>query len=143
MESSDITLRVFRSGDVVEAITWRADEGTGPDEQAAKAFILALWDAKERSALRIDLWTRDMTVDDMNDSFLQTPITRADTYATATPFAPRAGAIKVFAQGCAEKAARATRRSLGQAGGARRRAERLAGPAGDRRRSPAGPARTR
>lgn len=116
MESSDITLRVFRSGDVVEAITWRADEGTGPDEQAAKAFILALWDAKERSALRIDLWTRDMTVDDMNDFFFQTLMTMADTYANATTFGPLAGEIKVFAQEFAEKAARATRRSLGQAG---------------------------
>ena len=116
MDSSEIVLRVVRSGDVVEAITWRADEAPEPEEQEAKAFVLALWDAKQRSALRIDLWTKDMTIDDMNDFFFQTLMTMADTYANATTFGPLAGEIKVFAQEFAEKAARATRRSLGQAG---------------------------
>ncbi len=116
MKSSEITLRVVRSDDAVESISWRADEGVGPGEQDAKAFFLALWDASERSALRIDLWTRDMTVDDMNDFFFQTLMTMADTYASATTFAPLAGEIKVFAQEFAEKAARATRRSVGEPG---------------------------
>jgi gliding motility-associated protein GldC len=114
MDSSEIVLRVVRSGDAVEAITWRADEGPGPGEQAAKAFVLALWDADARNALRIDLWTKDMSVDDMNDFFFQTLMTMADTYANATTFQPLAGEIKVFAQEFAEKAARASRRSMGQ-----------------------------
>jgi gliding motility-associated protein GldC len=116
MDSSEIVLRVVRQGDVVEAITWRADEAPVPGEQPAKAFVLALWDAAQKSALRIDLWTKDMTVDDMNDFVFQTLMTLADTYANATTFKPLAGDIKVFAQEFAEKAARATRRSLGEAG---------------------------
>src|SRR5690554_1483327 len=116
MKSSEITLRVVSSDDGVEGIGWRADEGTSGKEQAAQAFILALWDADERNALRIDLWTKEMSVDDMNDFFFQTLMTMADTYANATTFAPLAGEIKVFAQDFAQKAARAARRSMGEPG---------------------------
>src|SRR5690606_10178107 len=116
MTSSEITLRVVRSDDGVEAIGWRADEGTSGKEQAAQAFILALWDADERNALRIDLWTKEMSVDDMNDFFFQTLMTMADTYANATTFAALAGELNGLAREFAEEATRAARRSIGEAG---------------------------
>ena len=113
LKSSDIHLRVLQDDEGIEEIRWRADEGPSPDEQAAKAMILALWDAQERSSLRIDLWAKEMEVDDMNDFFFQTLMTMADTYRNATNDAALAGEIKVFAQDFAQKAARASRRRAG------------------------------
>ena len=46
--------------------------------------MLSLWDGAEKTALRIDLWTKDMMVDEMADFFYQTIMTMADTYGRAT-----------------------------------------------------------
>lgn len=113
LKSSDINLRVLMDDDGIEEIRWRADEGPSQGEQAAKAMILALWDAEARSALRIDLWTKEMPVDDMNDFFFQTLMSLADTYKNATNDAALAGELKVFAQ---EFAARASANAARQAG---------------------------
>ena len=78
-------------------------------------MILALWDGEQRNALRIDLWVKALSVDDMNDFFFQTLISMADTYRRATNDAGLASEIKLFARDFAEKASRAA-----QAGGAQR-----------------------
>ena len=44
-------------------------------------MLLAFWDAADKSALRIDLWTKDMMVDEMADFFYQTLMTMGDTLA--------------------------------------------------------------
>jgi len=113
LKSSDIHLRVLQDDDGIEEIRWRADEGPSPHEQAAKAMILALWDADVKNSLRIDLWAKEMEVEDMNDFFFQTLMTMADTYKNATTDGGLAGEIKVFAQEFAQKAARASRRRAG------------------------------
>ena len=70
----------------------------------AKAMLLAFWDADKRQSLRIDLWTKDMTIDDMNDFFFQTFLSMADTYKRATNNEDVAAEIKHFARAFAEKA---------------------------------------
>lgn len=113
LKSSDINLRVLMDDDGIEEIRWRADDAPTQGEQHAKAMLLALWDAEARSALRIDLWTKEMPVDDMNDFFFQTLMSLADTYRNATQDAALAGEIKVFAQEFAGKASRNVRRQAG------------------------------
>lgn len=113
LKSSDIHLRVLQDDDGIEEIRWRADEGPSPAEQAAKAMVLALWDAEARSSLRIDLWAKDMEVEDMNDFLFQTLMSMADTYKNATNNAALASEIKVFAQDFAHKASQAARRQAG------------------------------
>lgn len=114
LKSSDIILRVLMDDDGIEEIRWQADDAPTPGQQHAKAMLLALWDAEARSALRIDLWTKQMPVDDMNDFFFQTLMSLADTYRNATNDAALAGEIKVFAQ---EFAARASKNAARQGGG--------------------------
>lgn len=46
--------------------------------------MLALWDAHENNTLRIDLWTKDMTVDEMKKFYHQNIMTLTDTYVKAT-----------------------------------------------------------
>ncbi len=113
MKNSDIRITVTTDDGTVEGIHWQADEAaeagvTGPQE--AKAILLALWDAKARNAMRIDLWTHDMTIEDMNDFFFQTLLTLADSYRTATGNKELMAEIKIFARSFAEKAARAEAR---------------------------------
>lgn len=69
-------------------------------------MILALWDEKKRNALRIDLWVKEMTIDDMNDFFFQTLLSMADTYGRATSDPSLASEITLFARDFAEKASK-------------------------------------
>jgi gliding motility-associated protein GldC len=46
--------------------------------------MIALWDEKENNTLRIDLWTKDMMVDEMKKFYHQNVLTLTDTYLRAT-----------------------------------------------------------
>jgi gliding motility-associated protein GldC len=65
------------------AMKWTATDG-GVDNQVASAFLLSIWDPKEKNTLKIDLWTKDMTVEEMKQFFHQTLLTMADTFEKAT-----------------------------------------------------------
>ncbi|MGZ3837611.1 MAG: gliding motility protein GldC [Flavisolibacter sp.] len=65
-------------------IEWKATESTIERPQQAKAFMLSLWDGADKTALRIDLWTQKMMVDEMADFYYQTFMTMADTFERAT-----------------------------------------------------------
>lgn len=108
--NSNINLTVSMDDDGVTAIKWSADDAPEPGIQDAKGMILALWDAKARNAMRIDLWTKDMTIDDMNDFFFQTFLSMADTYKSATNNKELMAEIKMFAREFAEKASKAAQR---------------------------------
>jgi gliding motility-associated protein GldC len=112
--TSEIRLSVHTDNEGVDGIHWEADDAPEPGEQQAAAMILALWDGEKRNAMRIDLWTKEMTIEDMNDFFFQTLLTMADTYKNATNNRDLMADIKAFAQEFAEKASRAEmRRSRG------------------------------
>ena len=49
---------------VPEKLTWTAQDG-GVDAEEAKAMMLSIWDGKAKETLRIDLWTKEMPVDEM------------------------------------------------------------------------------
>ena len=88
---------------IPEGIGWKASS-TGNDEvQQARAMMLAFWEPSERTALRIDLWTKEMKVDEMADFFYQTLMTMADTYGMATQHQDMVEDMKKFARGFMEK----------------------------------------
>jgi gliding motility-associated protein GldC len=104
MSRSTITINVqMDENRVPESITWNASDTTIGDEQKAKAFILSLWDGADKTALRIDLWTKAMMVDEMADFFYQTMITMADTYGRATKNGEMVDEMKNFARNFYEK----------------------------------------
>lgn len=107
MESeSNIRLAVNMDHEAVTRIRWQADDSPEPGLNDAGALILALWDPEQRNALRIDLWVKQMTVDDMNDFFFQTLLSLADTYSRATNDPDLASEIKLFARDFAEQASK-------------------------------------
>lgn len=64
-------------------MNWSATDGGINDAEAA-AFLLSIWDVKEKNTMKIDLWTKDMTIDEMKQFFHQTLLTMADTFEKAT-----------------------------------------------------------
>ncbi|MCB0698710.1 MAG: gliding motility protein GldC [Chitinophagales bacterium] len=87
-----------------EKIEWNAPDGGVDGQQEAKAILLSLWDGQDKSALRIDLWTKKMMVDEMNDFFYQTLFGMADTYLRATNNTDISNDLKAFAKDFLKKA---------------------------------------
>lgn len=99
MHNSTITIDVqLDSEKVPQQISWRASDSTADLAQKAKAMMISFWDGADKSALRIDLWTKDMMVDEMSDFFYQTIMTMADTYQRATQYGDLAQDMKNFAK---------------------------------------------
>lgn len=98
MTESNININVLLDAEKVpQQIKWSASESSADSTQIAKAMVLALWDSTEKSALRIDLWTKDMTTDEMADFYFQVFVTMADTFQRATRHSDLADEIKKFA----------------------------------------------
>lgn len=62
---------------------WSASDGQ-IDNAEASAFLLSLWDPKNKNTMKIDLWTKEMTIEEMKQFFHQTLLTMADTFEKAT-----------------------------------------------------------
>ena len=69
---------------VPEQISWSASDSTADMAQKAKAMCIAFWDGADKTAMRIDLWTKDMMMDEMVDFHYQMMMTMADTFKRAT-----------------------------------------------------------
>jgi gliding motility-associated protein GldC len=99
MTESNIQIQVDLDENKMPAgITWSAPDPSPENTRKAKAFLLSLWDGADKTALRIDLWTKDMMVDEMEDFFYQTLMTMADTYQRATRHIDLAEYLKNFAR---------------------------------------------
>ncbi len=99
MQNSTITIDVqLDNNKVPQQILWKASDSTADMGQKAKAMMISFWDAADKSALRIDLWTKDMMVDEMTDFFYQTFMTMAETYNRATQQTELTEEIKTFAK---------------------------------------------
>ncbi|MGC4233569.1 MAG: gliding motility protein GldC [Niabella sp.] len=99
MIKSTITIDVQMDQDrVPDTISWSATESTAANAQKAKAMMLSFWDSADKAAMRIDLWTKDMMVDEMADFFYQTLMTLADTYGRATKYHDQVNDMKDFAK---------------------------------------------
>ena len=99
MNQSTITVNVqLDENRVPETISWKASDTTIEEAQKAKAMMLTFWDGAEKTALRIDLWTKDMMVDEMADFFYQALVSMADTFEKATNQKNLVTEMKEFAQ---------------------------------------------
>jgi gliding motility-associated protein GldC len=87
---------------VPEKLTWSAQDG-GIDNEEAKALLLSIWDSNAQETLRIDLWTKDMPVDEMKKFFHQTLVAMADTFQRATDDEKMADTMRDFCDYFAEK----------------------------------------
>ena len=87
---------------VPEKLTWTAQEG-GVNAEETKAVLLSIWDSKTKETLRIDLWTKDMPVDEMKLFFHQTLVAMSETFHRATGEEKMTATMKDFCDYFAEK----------------------------------------
>lgn len=85
-----------------ESLSWSANDA-GVTNEAAKAVMLSIWDAENKEALRIDLWTKDMPIDEMKIFFHQTLVSMSETFLRATNDDKMAATMKDFSDYFAEK----------------------------------------
>ena len=86
---------------IPEAIEWQATDSA--DGGSCKAIMLAMWDEKAASTMRIDLWTKDMLVDEMKAFFHQNMLTMSDTLNRATGEEKIVGDMRDFCAYFAQK----------------------------------------
>lgn len=99
MSTAHSTIRIDVTLDdakIPERISWSASDPSGAGTQEAKAMLLAFFDKDSRDTLKIDLWTKEMQVVEMDRFFYQTLRALADTYQRATSNTPLAEAMQQF-----------------------------------------------
>lgn len=83
MKTSEISFKVTVDDNHLPVnIEWEAKDAG--EKSASKSVMIALWDAKENNTMRIDLWTKDMSIDEMKKFYVQNVMTLTDTYIRAT-----------------------------------------------------------
>ena len=103
LHTSEINLTIeLDENRVPEKLYWSAPDG-GVNNKESKAIMLSVWDYKNQESMRIDLWTKDMPVDEMKTFFHQTLVSMADTFERATGDKKMTDTMKDFCDYFAEK----------------------------------------
>lgn len=103
IHTSEIKLTVgLDENKVPEELKWSAQDG-GVENEEATALMLSVWDGKNKESLKIDLWTKDMPIDEMKLFFHQTLVTMSDTFMRATQDEKMTATMKDFCDYFAEK----------------------------------------
>lgn len=104
MHQKDIKITVDLDTNLIPTnIRWHADDMTQKHVADCRAMLLSLWDANNKDTLKLDLWTKDMTVDEMKIFFHQTLVTMADTLENSIKDARISGDMRDFCDYFAEK----------------------------------------
>lgn len=99
VKTSEIKIQVeLDENKLPENIYWQATDSGTDGKTPCRSMLLSMWDHVDESTLRIDLWTKDMTVDDMKKFFYETFVTMADTYERACMDDENAKRIRTFAK---------------------------------------------
>jgi gliding motility-associated protein GldC len=101
--TSKIEFRVgLDENKVPEKLNWTAKEG-GINDQETKALMISVWNPKEKETLKMDLWTKDMPIDEMKQFFHETLVSMADTFERATNDDKMSATMRDFCEYFAEK----------------------------------------
>ncbi len=87
---------------VPERMSWNASDGGVTDEEA-KAVMMSVWDPKSKETLKIDLWSKDMLLDEMKIFYHQTLMGMADSFERATNDKEVAQGMRMFAEDFAKR----------------------------------------
>ena len=85
MKKSNINFSIeLDEKNIPERILWEASEKPDPGLSESKAISIALWDHQQKNTLRIDLWTKDMPVEEMKRFYIDCIGGLAQSSLTAT-----------------------------------------------------------
>ena len=97
LKEKEITIKIgLDDTNMPEKIIRNATDNEAPQE--CKAMLLALFDKDHRDTYKIDLWTKEMQVVEMDRMMYQTLKSLADTYFRATKNNKLASQLKQFAE---------------------------------------------
>lgn len=99
-KTSEISIKVtLDEHNHPEDIRWQSnDNPDGKSYQPVKAMLLSLFDKEYKDTYKIDLWTKEMQVIEMDRFVYQTLRSLGDTYYKATNNQKMANDIQRFAQ---------------------------------------------
>ncbi len=84
MKETNVTINVtLDENNIPEKIVWSAPDG-GVSNFPAKAMLLSLWDSNNKEALKMDLWVKDMPVEEMKIFIFQTFMSMKNTLHKST-----------------------------------------------------------
>ena len=102
MKTSEIKFTVsLDENKLPVSIDWEANDAG--EKSTCKSVMISLWDAKENNTLRIDLWTKDMVIDEMKQFYHQSLLSMADTFERATGEVEASKEMRSFAQHFGQK----------------------------------------
>lgn len=87
---------------VPEQMNWTAEDG-GISNEETKAMMISVWDNENKDTLRMDLWTKDMPMDEMKQFYHQTLLSMADSFERATNDTKMSATMRDFCDYFAEK----------------------------------------
>ena len=87
---------------IPEEIKWTASDG-GVSNMNTKAILLSFWDSENQESLKMDLWVKDMPVDQMQLFFHQTLVSLSETFYRATQDEKMTATMRDFCDYFAEK----------------------------------------
>ncbi len=97
MKQSEIKFNItLDDKNIPQKIDWSATDGNMAS--SSNAIMLSLWDSEQKNSLRIDLWTKDMMVDEMKQFYYQTLVSMSESLERATGEKDAAKAMREFAQ---------------------------------------------
>ena len=82
---------------VPETIEWKSSQ-ENKDAEKASAALIYFWNAEKNETYNLDLWTKEMSIEEMNKMIFQTLMTLANTYERATNEDQLANAMRDFSQ---------------------------------------------
>ena len=83
-QKAPITINVeLDENKIPKKISWSAPDG-GIEDQNAKAMLLSFWNYEKKESFRMDLWVKDMPIEDMKQFFYQNLVSMTKTYYKAT-----------------------------------------------------------
>ena len=98
--TAEIKLTIDLDGDKLPTrIEWQASEAENPGPTSCQSAMLSMWDSENKTTAAIDLWTQEMTIEDMNLYVYQVIHKLADTYLRATRDKEIADVIHEFGDG--------------------------------------------
>ena len=103
-EKNKIVLEVSLDDQKIPSdIFLKADQDSSIPAQACKAFLLSVFDKESKETLKIDLWTKEMQVIEMDRFFYYTLASMSDTYFRTTGNSELANELRNFVQHFGQK----------------------------------------
>lgn len=85
MKKSKIQFEVtLDENNVPESIEWSADDNESGKVLETKAIALSIWDSERSDVLQLDLWTKEMNVDEMKRFYVNQFGSASNTLLSAT-----------------------------------------------------------